>query len=69
MDARIIIVIVGVICLVDISRVKASGVETLEGSFLTWLVNNTDPIYLPVNKSSNEAKVSCILSRCHFTVI
>jgi len=32
-------------------------VPSLEGSFLTWQINNTDPYYLPLNKSSTEVKV------------
>ena len=35
----------------------SSGVPILEGSFLTWKIDNTDPYYLPLNISSSEVKV------------
>ena len=68
MDARLIKVLVGVIYLIDISTAKTADVETLDASFLTWLVNNTDSMYLPVNKSASEVRVSCLTIHCNLTL-
>ena len=55
---RFVVVIFVILCCSKFDETIASGVSTLEGIFMTWRVNNSDPNYFPTNESSSDIKVS-----------